>query len=195
LIVTILAGGPSTRFHINKLVYPIKGKPLINHTVEKVKKCKSVLKVFLIATPLTVNRYQGIEAEVILDPLGVGPIGGIYTTLKMFKEAMILAGDMPLINCGYIETMINLCKGYRYACLPIWRKTGFLEPLAGIYSKDILPIIEHGLAVGELSIQRLIKKFNLDIKTIPIEVDLNIFIDMFKNINKLEDIYEIIELL
>lgn len=192
MIIAILVGGTSTRFHINKLTYPVRGRPLINYIVENVRRCRSAVKVVLVATPQTFNQYRDIDVDVVIDFLAIGPMGGIYAVLKMFGEVMVLAGDMPFINCRYVEKMVELCKGYRYACLPMWIETGFLEPLAGIYSKEILPIIEQGLVLGELSIQRLIKKLNLGIKAIPIEIFLRDFVNMFMNINRFEDIEEVV---
>ncbi|MEM1645727.1 MAG: molybdenum cofactor guanylyltransferase [Ignisphaera sp.] len=193
IAVAILAGGSSTRFTLNKLLYPIKGKPLIQYVVDKIEKCKYVTKTVLVVTPLALQTFSNINLDVVIDFLSIGPLGGIYIVLKLFNEVMVVGGDMPFVNCEFINTMLNLCREYRYACLPIWRETGFMEPLAGVYSKDFISVLEKAITINEYSIQKLIRKFNLKVKTIDIEEHLRGFTDIFVSINKFEDINKFME--
>jgi len=193
ITAAILAGGSSTRFTFNKLLYPIKGKPLLQHVVDKIRKCKSITKAVLVVTPLHSGTFSDIDVEMVIDFLGIGPIGGIYTALKMFREVIVVGGDMPFINCEFIDTILSFCREYEYACLPIWRKTGFLEPLAGVYSKDFISLLEQAISINELSIQRVIKRFNLNIKIVSIEDQMNEISNVFININRFEDIKEVEE--
>lgn len=195
ITVAILAGGSSTRFTFNKLLYSIKGKPLIQHVIDRIRKCKNITKVVLVVTPLSSRTFSDVDVEMVIDFLGIGPIGGIYTALKMFSEVMVIGGDMPFINCEFIDTMLSFCKEYEYACLPIWRRAGFLEPLAGVYSKDFIPLLEQAISINELSIQRIIKRLNLNIKTVSIEDHMGNISNVFININRFEDLKEVAEIL
>lgn len=191
--IAVLAGGSSTRFTLNKLLYSIKGKPLIQYILDKVRRCRCITKTVLIVTPLTSQMFFDLGLDVVTDFLGIGPLGGVYTALKMLSEVMVIGGDMPFVNCEFVETMINLCEDYEYACLPMWRETGFMEPLASIYNKNFLSILEQAITINEYSVQRIIKRFNVKVKTIDIEKYLKNFADVFININKFEDLDKILE--
>lgn len=190
IVTAILVGGTSTRFSINKLLYPLWGKPLTKHIIDNLSPCKSILKIVLVASPHNVSMFEGLGVDVITDNLCIGPMGGIYTSLRLFNRVFVVGGDMPNVSCGYIEKMLNLCLDNTYACIPTW-SSGYMEPLAAIYTQRLLPVLEHSISIGEYSIQRLIKGLKIDVQKINIEKDLKNFTHVFNNINSWNDIHRL----
>lgn len=190
VIVAVLAGGISTRFFVNKLFYPLKRKPLILYVIDKLRFCKYVVKTIVVASPFNVSLFNELDIDTVVDNMCIGPLGGIYTVLRLFKEVFIVGGDMPNIRCSFIERMISLCKDITYACIPI-QSNGYMEPLAAIYRDKLLPIIEYGISIGEYSFQRLIKKLDIIIQVVDIEKKLSDLRDVFVNINRLDDIHRL----
>ena len=187
IVAGVLVGGVSARFGVNKLLYPLKGKPLILHVLDRLSLCKAISKAVLVGCTQTLNLYSWIGVDAIADNLCIGPLGAVYSALKIISEVLIVGGDMPGITCGYVEDLIRLCRGYRYACIPAW-SSGYMEPLAAIYNKEVLPALEYGIAVGEHSIQKLIKLVRVPVKLIDIEKHLAKHTNAFLNINTLKDI-------
>lgn len=187
IIAAILAGGTSKRFSPNKLVYPLGGKPLVQHVFDNLRYCRKIIKTVAIASPYTAPLIEDLGVDTIIDNVCLGPMGAVYTALKMFREVLVVGGDMPSMCCDFIEKLTEVCRGYRYACIPRWRH-GFMEPLAALYRYDILPYLEHGLQIGIYSIQRLIKTVSIEVEVVDIEENLSEFLAVFNNVNSLEDI-------
>lgn len=191
IIAVILAGGVSKRFSINKLFYPLKGKPLIRHVIDNIKSCRYVLKTVIVSSPFNEFLFEDLDTDIVIDNMCIGPLGGIYLALKLFGKVIIFGGDMPNICCGFIEKMIHMCIDDIYACIPTW-SSGYMEPLSAIYTYKLIPILEYGIAIGEYSIQRLIKKLNFKVQLVDIEKHLSDFLYVFNNINTVEDIHKLV---
>jgi molybdopterin-guanine dinucleotide biosynthesis protein A len=69
-----------------------------------------------------------------------------------------MACDMPLMSGRFIEYIKNWKQNYD-VLLPAYN--GYIEPLAGIYSKKCLPIIEENLMKEKLSIREFLKEVNM----------------------------------
>ncbi|MEM4506433.1 MAG: molybdenum cofactor guanylyltransferase [Ignisphaera sp.] len=188
--VAVLAGGSSTRFFVNKLFYPFKGRPLVMYIIERLGLCRNVMKVIAIASPYNVHNLVDLGVETVVDNLCIGPIGGIYIATKMFNRVLVIGGDMPNISCSYIEKIDELCVKDAYACIPTWGGV-YMEPLAAIYTNKITNIIEYGIASTEYSIQRLLRKLKVDVQFIHIDTELSEYREVFRSINTLEDVEEI----
>ncbi|MEM1561243.1 MAG: NTP transferase domain-containing protein, partial [Ignisphaera sp.] len=99
VVVVILAGGMSTRFLAgDKLLYPIKGKPMIKYVIDSISRCKHITKVVAISSQSNINSVNEY-VETLQDPFQIGPLGAVYIALKTFSEALIIGGDMPYIDC------------------------------------------------------------------------------------------------
>jgi len=188
IFAAILAGGSSIRFLTNKLLYQVRGKPLIRYTYDRLATCRSLIKPVVVASPSMATPLNDMGFEVIIDNMCLGPLSGIYTALRFASEVFVVGGDMPNIDCCFIDEMIKACSEYDYACFPTW-KTGHMEPLAALYKQELLPLLDYAIAVGELSIQRLVKRLGVDVKKISIDKHLSRWARVFANINTLEDIW------
>ena len=126
----ILTGGKNRRMNgKKKLFLEYEGKPFYQHIVQAFH---SLSTIYLSVD--CVEPYEMLGLPMIVDMYpNLGPIGGIYSGLKVCKEdaLFVTACDMPLINETAVREVIEQYQN---------RKT--LTIIFGIYPKTILPIIE-----------------------------------------------------
>jgi len=154
----LLAGGKSTRFKKNKAIAEYNGQRLIEHTSNLLN--KHFDQVYLVVD--SKEKYSFIKNCKIVEDIipNKGPVGGIYTGLMASnrKYNYIMACDMPLMSGRFIEYIKNWEQNYD-VLLPEYN--GYIEPLAGIYSKKCLPVIEKNLRNGNLSIRDFLKEVKM----------------------------------
>ena len=188
MIGAVLAGGKSRRFGSNKLLYRIDGKPLVLHTIEKLESCPSLEEVVLIASPENAGSLERFGRRVVVDELLVGPLGGIYTALKL-GDAFVVAGDMPSIVPELVEVIIGEFQGKEVdACVPRW-PNGYIEPLHAAYSRKFIRAIKKRLDGGEYQIKRALeiaKVCYFPLEGIPKEWHVSFF-----NVNRKEEVKRI----
>ena len=153
----ILAGGKSTRMGYDKTKLMLDGKTLIDTII---------LRLMPVFTELLVcglkggtNVTQNVKYVNDIYP-GVGPVGGIYTGLYYSSEDMnfITACDIPEINLKLIKYMEERMKHYDAAIIEV---NGYTEPLFGLYSRRILPILKSNIEKGIYKISDAFKYMNV----------------------------------
>ena len=104
-------------------------------------------------SPPQLDNYPGLRVVSDICP-GKGPLGGIYTGLKVSDSFynLVVAGDMPFLNRALLRYMIGVSTGFD---LVIPRVGNLVEPLHAIYSKGCIVPIECLLRQGKLSIREL----------------------------------------
>nr|KJR72475.1 MAG: molybdenum cofactor guanylyltransferase [Vulcanisaeta sp. AZ3] len=118
----ILSGGLSRRFQkpdspwIDKALYPINGKPMIMHIIDKAKEILNEL-IIAVNNEDRANRYREIIPNVkyVTDHKALtGPLAGIYSGLKACNEdhAVILPNDTPYITPNNIELLIKYVQHF-----------------------------------------------------------------------------------
>ena len=116
IVAIVLAAGRSTRMgEANKLLQPWQGKPLALHVLDAAK------AVFKASDVIVVTGHQ---ADKVKPALGTGVTTvhnpdfatGMASSLKVGLEqavglnadaALILLGDMPIVNANHIEAMLE----------------------------------------------------------------------------------------
>ncbi len=155
LIIAILAGGKGTRFGGEKLLYPMlsDGKALIDVVYEKV----SILgmPVYIISGDDKKHIYISRGYDVLVDNLLIGPIGGILTALS-YDDALVVGGDMPLIDEGLLKDIIRTGEYGKKTVVPS-HSGGLLEPLCALYSRSIYDDMKKYVKGGGRSIQYFLK--------------------------------------
>lgn len=174
----VLAGGLSSRYGKDKAFLMINGVPLIERTVEKMKKVFH--EVILISNEKKRLSYLGLPVFEDIKK-GLGPLGGIHTgLLRMSNETgFFVACDMPFISEELICYMVS--KKDNYAAL-VPAVGNEIEPLHAIYSKSCLRAVENLISADTYQVRLFydyihIKYINEDeIKrfTSPEQVFLNI---------------------
>ncbi len=83
-----------------------------------------------------------------------GPLGGIYTGLKVSDSFynLVVACDMPFLNQALLHYMVQISAGFD---LVVPRLGDMVEPLHAVYSRGCLAPIEALLKQGNLSLRQL----------------------------------------
>ncbi|RLB18862.1 MAG: molybdenum cofactor guanylyltransferase [Deltaproteobacteria bacterium] len=151
IIGVILAGGKSTRYGRNKALEQIQGRPLIEHVIQ-VMSC--LFKDIMLMTN-TPDEYAYLGLPMVEDIIkGLGPIGGIYTALKvMDKEAgFFLACDMPCLSRDLIRYIVSIRDDFDVVVPRVGWK---IEALHGIYGKRCIRPIERNIDKGIYQVIRV----------------------------------------
>ncbi|HKL42729.1 MAG TPA: molybdenum cofactor guanylyltransferase [Clostridia bacterium] len=156
----LLAGGKSRRFKENKAIAKYNGERLIEGIANLLN--KHFHQVYLVVD--SKEKYTFVENCIIIEDVipNKGPVGGIYTGLLASEEKYnyIMACDMPLMSGRFLEYIKNWEQNFD-VLLP--KYNGYIEPLAGIYSKNCLPIIEKNLGDNKLSIRDFLKEVKMQL--------------------------------
>ena len=179
----ILSGGKNTRMNYKtKAFLEFRGNTFIERTLDAISDYEQK-----IISCNDVEKYKEFEdmALLVLDKFKeIGPIGGIYSSLKEseFQYSLVIASDMPFLN----KEVLNHLGNYAFnndALIPI--VDGKIQPLCGIYKKDILSVIEKMINKKDYRLKNLL--FNIDTKYININDK-----DNFSNINTVEEYEKLI---
>jgi len=177
----VLAGGGSRRIGKDKATLLFRGKPLIKYPLD-------LLEMYCdeIVISCEKDKYPNYNFRKVPDEFRwMGPLSGIYSCLKASKKPrfLVLACDMPFLSEKLIEHLIAN-SGDHELVLPF--HAGHFEPLCGIYSASLLPVIEQLFTEGTNSPLCLIPKVNF--KKLPLNGLDSFYNDkLFHNINTLPD--------
>ena len=99
----VLTGGRSSRMGRDKALLPIEGSVLVERTAEQVRIAAG--SVTLIGAP---ERYAHLGLPVVPDLIeDCGPIGGLYTALKIGRADwnLLVACDMPALTAEFLREL------------------------------------------------------------------------------------------
>lgn len=173
----ILAGGQNSRMNgIKKLFLEYKGEPFYQRIAKAMKPLKRIYLSVEEKEP-----YETLNFPLLPDQYpSIGPMGGIYTSLKECREEalLVLPCDTPLVE----ERLVNaLIWEFKAADRPVIAKTGDrLHPLAGIYKKTMLNQLERMIELKDYRMMNLIEATDHS------ELEGDGFFHMLRNINTME---------
>jgi molybdopterin-guanine dinucleotide biosynthesis protein A len=186
----ILAGGKSERFGTNKAFALLKGKEIIQWSIEGLNEIAQEIVISVKKIDERYKRFVSGKIKLIEDLYELeGPLVGLYSSLLSMnsKYVYIHPVDSPYILKDYIMYMLESTKGYN-ACAVKFKDNSF-DPTHSIVDKDIALIYSKKLIEeGYTSLKslfltmpnvRFIKKSEIKIK----DVD-----KVFVNINTKEDL-------
>ena len=181
----VLSGGKSSRMGFDKCLAKYKNKYLIEYAIEALE---PITKKILISSQKQEHfqfGYKLIE-DIFLD---CGPIAGIYSTISESETEtnIIVPCDMPFISNDLLRFLLENKKQYD-AVIPVFNDK--IEPLVGVFSKNILPIIKKRIELKQYKILSFLQEINTNF----INVDTNMpFYNqkLFTNINLLKDLNDI----
>lgn len=191
---TILAGGENRRIPLLKGYIEINGKRIIDSSVCVMK---SLFERVVISTN-TPEHYFYCGMPMIGDVVAQrGPLTGIFSVLLNIKDDAIFvaACDMPFLNERLVRYMADRYNDFNSATnkwdavIPVFE--GDPQPLLGIYSKNILGIIEARLNKGLKKLKDMLTEINVlyikeeEVKQIDPEGR------SFLNINTMEDLEKV----
>jgi molybdopterin-guanine dinucleotide biosynthesis protein A len=111
ITVAVLAGGASRRMGENKSFVELDGKPLVQHTLEHVRRLN--VPVLLVTNNPTL--YSRFHVPMVSDVIaGKGSLGGIYSALMNSASpyTLCVACDMPFLNVDLLNYLLSLRTGF-----------------------------------------------------------------------------------
>ncbi|WP_459476295.1 molybdenum cofactor guanylyltransferase [Clostridium saccharoperbutylacetonicum] len=178
----ILAGGKSRRMNgNNKAFLKFQNKSFIESIADKLNGFNNIY--------ISVDekeKYKHLSFTLIEDMYkDIGPIGGIYSSLKSIEEEYIFvtACDMPKINRKFID-FICTSLTEDIECIVTQDIKGRIYPLGGIYSKALLGKIENMIKEEDYKLLNLIKHSNTKIISLS---ENNFNENIMDNINDIND--------
>ena len=150
----VLAGGRSTRYGKNKALVKVDGISLIERVLRVLSKIFN--NIYLMTN--TPHEYAHLGLPMFEDEIkGLGPLGGIYTALKVIEEdyGFFVACDMPLLNEALIRHMVTSRNDFDVVIPKIdWK----IESLHALYRTTCLPYIKDMIRRKEYQIFRFFDK-------------------------------------
>jgi len=157
--VMIIAGGKSSRMGKDKRFLTVNNCSLLELTLQKTAQqpfaeaylcgeCHQAEGLFEMA-----KRY-GLTL-VADERQGAGPLEGLRAGLAhlQVEYALALSCDMPLFGYEVLRPLLADVQG-ELAVIPVVK--GRRQPLAGLYHRDLLPVVEAALQRGDYKIGQVI---------------------------------------
>jgi molybdenum cofactor guanylyltransferase len=154
LDAVILAGGQSSRMGQDKAWLPFRGRPLLAHQIETVRR---VRPGDILISGRRGTDYSQIECRILYDRVpNRGPLEGIRQALATVRAdlLLVLAVDMPLMTSTFLTRLVRRCTP-ELGCVP--RLEGRWEPLAAVYPVSVLPVIDSMFATNSFAATRLVQ--------------------------------------
>lgn len=177
----ILAGGKSSRMggrHKGFLTY--EEETFMERLVKELKK---EAKQLWVSYGMEAHAaYEG--CRLVFDEYpGCGPLGGLHAGLKACEteELIVAACDMPFLKGELFSYLSERLKDFD-GVVPA--ASGKIHPLAAIYKKSVLPVLEEQIKNGNYRLQDALKKLNIAYIDVSERED---FKRMLQNINTAED--------
>ena len=176
----ILAGGKSSRLGTDKALLMVQDEPLMIRMKKLIDPFCKTVKISGQSAD-----YKFLKVNMIPDLFqGCGPVSGIFSSLKHSPTEwnLLISVDTPFINNELIQFLISEIG--EYDCI-IPEHDGGIEPLIGLYNRQILSQLEEIINQGEYKLQRVLAKMNTHY------LDCNFLVQkyprLFFNINRPED--------
>lgn len=157
LCAVILCGGQSRRMGRNKSLLEINNQKVIDIMVEEVKQITN--NVILIAKDEAA--YKHLNIPIYKDRYeDSGPLAGIETAMHHVEAESYLftACDMPFINKAIYRYLLQFLKDVD-AVVPKYE--GRVHPLASLYRRTCLPVIQGKLEEGDLRVRSFYDEVNI----------------------------------
>lgn len=177
--VCILAGGLSERMGEDKAMLSLPGEEV--SYIQKIASTVDFFEEKLIS--IREKEYQVDGFRCIRDMTErIGPMGGIYSALQQCESdaLLVLACDMPFFTKECAEELLNAFMNNNCdICLCV--SSSGIEPLASIYHKRCMEVIERKMHVGDYRLRSLFSESPI------IKVEISDSKSVY-NINTREDI-------
>lgn len=150
----LLCGGKSSRMGSPKAWLLVNGETLLARTVRIVSEVASPIIVAAAVGQELPSLPQGVI--VVRDALPErGPLGGLAAALEAMEAdaAIVVSCDLPRLTNSVLKALID-SQDDSLACVPV--VNGESQPLAALYRKEALPIVEQHLATNRLSMRALL---------------------------------------
>jgi molybdenum cofactor guanylyltransferase len=148
----VLCGGRSSRMGRPKAWLPFGGEALLTRVVRLLG--EAVSPVVVVAAPGQDVPALPAGVEVVRDPLeaqGRGPLQGLAVGLEALRgradAAYLSSCDCPFLRPAFVRRLVDLLGGHAVCVV---EAGGFRHPLAGVYRRDVAPVVARLLAEDRL---------------------------------------------
>jgi len=161
------------------------GRSLLRIALDKARKISTTV-ILSVGSRDRLSNVQGVR--VARDDLfDHGPLGGLRVSLAKVTvgKAVVIPCDVPFLAVGLLNHFIHV-SGDADIVVPVAGRT---QPLTGVYSKRVLPILKENISRGVLSLHGLVQDKRLNVVRIGSE-QVRRFGDprvMFFNVNTPKD--------
>ncbi len=190
LSIAILCGGDSSRFGEDKTRQLVDGLPLYKLIWEKL--ASRSRDIFLQTAP---GDQYDLPTRVDLIQ-GGGPLGAIYSALTHAKNdwLFVSACDLPNLDPDLVDILIAEARSEDdfEIIIPRW-DNGYYEPLAALYNKSLLPVMERLIVEGTRKITDILEAAE-SVKEVSIEgllAEDEVSSGCFFNVNTREDLQKL----
>lgn len=151
----VLTGGKGLRLGQDKALETIGQKSLLEQVVFQLSLFNSSILI-VTASERSYPQLGGYSKLRVVGDIypSRGPLGGIYTGLKVSDSFynLVVACDMPFLNQALLSYMTGVSADFD---LVVPRLGNMIEPLHAVYSKACLAPIERLLKQGSLGVREL----------------------------------------
>lgn len=149
----ILAGGQSRRMGRDKALLPVRGRPVIERVLHRLRGWGDPL---VITNRTEAYRHLGVPMASDIFP-GKGPLAGIHAGLSRSRHRvnLVVACDMPFVSRAVADLLLQGLEGHD-AIVP--RFEGRLHPLFAVYTRDCIEPLEASLKAGRLDVVRFLTR-------------------------------------
>jgi len=179
----VLAGGRSKRFGRDKARYAWRGRPLAAYVLESLHEAD---ERFIVAG----RPYPEFGVPVFGDALpGADSLSGLHSALLHARHdwVAVAACDLPQLTPAYWAYMFARARATEGLAVVAEGPTGWIEPLAAFYRKDLEPMAREQIARGDLFLKHLVEAARAEI--VPWEeLAVRFGVGLFLNANRIEDL-------
>lgn len=180
LSAAILAGGRGVRMGGPKPTIEVGGKRLIDRAVEV---CQEVFeRVVVVRGDPRRAPIPALAVPQIPDVWpGYGALGGIHAALRACSVdgVLVLASDMPSMEASFLQELVTRDDG---SDVLVPRSRSGLQPLAAVYRRSCLPVVEASLREDVRQIIAFYPRVRV------LEVPVEDREELFTNVNTPEDL-------
>lgn len=151
----LLAGGKSTRMGRDKAGVLLHGQPLWQRQLATLR---AVQPAELFISGKADAAYASEGVEIVADNFpGLGPLSGLEAALRRATHplVLILAIDLPAVTPALLASLLASASDSTTGCVP--RGADCFEPLAAVYPRACLPVVEVCLRDTDRSMQRFVR--------------------------------------
>ena len=152
----LLAGGKSTRMGRDKAGIVMDGQPLWQRQISTLR-ATGAAEVFISGR--LDGPYAETELEIVTDEApGLGPLSGLAAALRHAHHdvLLVLAIDLPAMPAEYLRGLLD--ESVARGCGIVPRGDEWPEPLAAVYLRSCVPLVEQALLSPDRSMQRFVRE-------------------------------------
>jgi len=163
----ILAGGRGQRFsNLDKGWLRYNNRPLIRYAMDAISECDT----HLISANRSIHDYQELDAHVVKDRRAdfIGPLSGIESAMNASSAEWfyVVSVDVVGLSADWLDHLIEK----QQVTKALWVGTHIhdrLQPLVGLWSRQLLPMISEYLDQGERRVMEFVAPWQDSYATIP----------------------------